>query len=252
MRRASGKSTSYCSRVSFRVCVGIVFTLLPTIAFAQNGKRPKGFQQLPVDANGVATTPVGERFERAENLLKQACPKEAARADRARKKRQEGETGVGDVDGGASTKPNSGDGSAGDPWKWDKNDPSNTVQVNGDEFTATGEYNPAMGFGPTGSSGPTQTGPTSDAAQDLMLSSALLHEDVHCNQDGEEVEDVPIPDTRYKNEVVAHEKQLAYIVKALAFLVSINQIEIGSVPEKRLRWYVVRVRADKLKARAMY
>ena len=222
------------SRLSVRWPAPAMMAVLIVIGqiAAQSGKRPEGFNPLPVDDQGVATSPIGQRFERAENMLKSACPDEAERAKRLRKKRQDGETGTNpDLDGHAGTKPNGGSGTAQDPWKWEHNDPSNTVQLNEDQFTSSGEYNPAD-VGPAG-----QPGPSSDAAQDVMLSSVLLHEDVHCNQDGTKQDGVPMNKQAYKNEAIAHEKQIAYVGKATAWCLANNIIEPNSAPHKKLRYY---------------
>lgn len=166
--------------------------------------RPSGLTALPVGPDGLATTAVGRRFERAESLLAAMAaarnkPEWREAANRIRSKRKNGRLGTGPCRGDAATKPNTVEGSP-PTWRWEKENPDNFTVVNEADFNPEGDYNPPdPGF-------PPET--PSDAVQDAMLSSALLHEDCHSNQDGEQTQGTVVSKQYYQNEYEAHRLQV--------------------------------------------
>lgn len=72
-----------------------------------------------------------------------------------------------------------------------------------------------------------------------MLSSALLHEDCHANQDGEQVQGEVVSKQYYENEYEAHRLQVEYLNAVRAWLLDTQQLQAGSPDDRRLKRYIL-------------
>lgn len=156
-------------------------------------------------------------------------PKWREAADRIRLKRKGGRLGTGPCPGDAVTKPNTVEGSP-PTWRWKKENPDNFTVINEEDFNPEGDYNP-----PDPGSPPKTP---SDAVQDAMLSSALLHEDCHSNQDGEQTDKQPVSKHYYQREYEAHRLQVEYLNAVRAWLRDTQQLQADSPDDRRLMRYI--------------